>query len=181
MAVDMAKVMAALGFSEFAVAGHDRGGRVAYCLALDHPERVTRVAVLDVLPTELAWKHADANFTLGYWPWSRSNTCGIPASVRRAPMRRLCEIQHTLTQSAKSIAPARRWIGCMTRQISIPDEEFVAHCWHFGARAARSIHSINLNPARSPFGASGPTTCRGKPSKAGTFSPSSLLTRQRTS
>jgi haloacetate dehalogenase len=70
MATDMVEVMRKSGFATFAVAGHDRGGRVAYRLALDHPERVTRVAVLDVLPTEVAWAHADAKFAIGYWPWS---------------------------------------------------------------------------------------------------------------
>jgi haloacetate dehalogenase len=69
MAQDMVILMERLGFPRFSVAGHDRGGRVAYRLALDHPERVERVAVLDILPTDTAWKHADANFALGYWPW----------------------------------------------------------------------------------------------------------------
>lgn len=70
MAADMVRVMENLGFSRFAVAGHDRGGRVAYRLALDHPERVTRLAVLDVVPTGMAWARADADFALGFWPWS---------------------------------------------------------------------------------------------------------------
>ena len=48
MAADMVAAMARLGFDRFAVAGHDRGGRVAYRLALDHPRRVDRIAVLDV-------------------------------------------------------------------------------------------------------------------------------------
>src|SRR5215207_3437396 len=47
MARDMAAAMERLGFPRFAVAGHDRGGRVAYRLALDHPERVEKLAVLD--------------------------------------------------------------------------------------------------------------------------------------
>ena len=50
-AADMAGVMSALGFETFQLAGHDRGGRVAYRLALDHPARVTRLAVLDIVPT----------------------------------------------------------------------------------------------------------------------------------
>lgn len=70
MAADMVVVMARLGFPQFAVAGHDRGGRVAYRLALDHPERITRLAVLDVVPTGIAWARANADFTLGFWPWS---------------------------------------------------------------------------------------------------------------
>jgi haloacetate dehalogenase len=63
-------VMAHLGFDRFSVAGHDRGGRVAYRMALDHPERVDRLAVLDILPTETVWDRADARFALAYWPWS---------------------------------------------------------------------------------------------------------------
>ena len=70
MAQDMVQVMAQLGFARFAVAGHDRGGRVAYRMALDHPERVGRLAVLDILPTATVWDRADARFALSYWPWS---------------------------------------------------------------------------------------------------------------
>jgi haloacetate dehalogenase len=70
MAVDMMRVMERLGFRDFAVVGHDRGGRMAYRLALDHSERVTRLAVLDVVPTGMAWARANADFALGFWPWS---------------------------------------------------------------------------------------------------------------
>src|ERR1041385_1047355 len=55
MAHDMVGVMEQLGFPRFSVAGHDRGGRVAYRLALDHPGRVERLAVLDIVSTETAW------------------------------------------------------------------------------------------------------------------------------
>jgi pimeloyl-ACP methyl ester carboxylesterase len=51
MARDQVAVMTALGFERFGVTGHDRGGRVAYRLALDHPERVSRLALLDIVPT----------------------------------------------------------------------------------------------------------------------------------
>ena len=70
MAADMVKVMARLGFKRFAVAGHDRGGRVAYRMALDHPGSVSRLAVLDLVPTGAAWDRADASFALAFWPWS---------------------------------------------------------------------------------------------------------------
>lgn len=70
MAADMIEVMANLGFGRFAVAGHDRGGRVAYRMALDFPEHVDRLAVLDVVPTAAAWDRADARFALAFWPWS---------------------------------------------------------------------------------------------------------------
>ncbi len=70
MAEDMVQVMEQLGFPSFSVAGHDRGGRVAYRMALDHPDRVERLAVLDIVPTETAWERADARFALAYWPWT---------------------------------------------------------------------------------------------------------------
>ena len=70
LAVDMIRVMEELGFARFAVAGHDRGGRVAYRLALDHPDRVERLAVLDVIPTVEALDRADSCFALGFWPWT---------------------------------------------------------------------------------------------------------------
>lgn len=69
MARDMVAAMAQLGFDAFAVVGHDRGGRVAYRLALDHPACVSRLAVLDIVPTEAAWARANAEFAVGYWPW----------------------------------------------------------------------------------------------------------------
>jgi haloacetate dehalogenase len=70
MAKDMVDTMDALGFERFCIAGHDRGGRVAYRTALDHPERVERLAVLDVLPIDIMWERADARLALGFWPWS---------------------------------------------------------------------------------------------------------------
>ena len=70
MARDMVAVMTHFGFQRFGVIGHDRGGRVAYRLALDYPEHVEALAVLDIVPTETAWNHADARFALAFWPWS---------------------------------------------------------------------------------------------------------------
>ncbi|MDX8442239.1 alpha/beta fold hydrolase [Mesorhizobium australafricanum] len=70
MAADLVVLMETLGFRRFMVAGHDRGGRVAYRLALDHPDRVEKLAVLDIIPTADAWDRADARLALGYWPWS---------------------------------------------------------------------------------------------------------------
>jgi haloacetate dehalogenase len=69
MALDQIAVMRRLGFERFFVAGHDRGGRCAYRMALDHPERVMRLAVLDIVPTYEAYARADMAFGLGYWHW----------------------------------------------------------------------------------------------------------------
>src|SRR6266540_3765247 len=70
MARDMVAVMARLGHDRFAVAGHDRGGRVAYRAALDHPAVIRKLALLDVLPVDVVWDRADARFALAFWPWS---------------------------------------------------------------------------------------------------------------
>jgi haloacetate dehalogenase len=70
LARDMVAVMTRLGFERFSIAGHDRGGRVAYRAALDAPERVERLAVLDVVPIDEAWDRADDRLALGFWPWS---------------------------------------------------------------------------------------------------------------
>ena len=69
MAADQVAAMATLGFDRFAVAGHDRGGRVAHRMALDHPEVVTRLAVLDIIPTRVAFARTDAEFARAYYHW----------------------------------------------------------------------------------------------------------------
>jgi haloacetate dehalogenase len=69
MAADLVAAMAALGFQRFLVAGHDRGGRVAYRMALDYPEQVQRLAVLDIVPTAEVWKRIDRTSAVVYWHW----------------------------------------------------------------------------------------------------------------
>ena len=69
LALDQIQAMASLGYERFAVAGHDRGGRVAYRMALDHPDRVSALAVLDIVPTAEVWARADDRLALGYWHW----------------------------------------------------------------------------------------------------------------
>jgi haloacetate dehalogenase len=69
MGRDQLALMHHFGHERFSVAGHDRGGRVAYRLALDHPARVERLAVLDIIPTGEAFRRADMAFGLGYWHW----------------------------------------------------------------------------------------------------------------
>jgi haloacetate dehalogenase len=69
MAQDQVAVMRQLGFDRFFVAGHDRGGRCAYRLALDHPERVRKLAVLDIIPTGEAFRRTNMTFGLGFWHW----------------------------------------------------------------------------------------------------------------
>ncbi|MFD2762847.1 alpha/beta fold hydrolase [Micromonospora eburnea] len=70
IARDQLEVMRGLGYHQFRLVGHDRGARCAYRLALDAPDAVTRLAVLDVVPTGDAYRRADMRFSLGYWVWS---------------------------------------------------------------------------------------------------------------
>ena len=69
MATDQLAVMRALGFERFAVVGHDRGARVGHRLALDAPDAVRALAVLDIVPTRHIYAHADKEFGLGYYHW----------------------------------------------------------------------------------------------------------------
>jgi len=66
---DMAEVMSALGFEQFMLAGHDRGGRVAHRLALDHPARVSKVSFLDIIPTRTLFQATDQAIASGYYHW----------------------------------------------------------------------------------------------------------------
>jgi haloacetate dehalogenase len=70
MARAMVEVMQHLGHARFALAGHDRGARVAYRLALDHPDRLSRLAVLDILPTYDYWNRMDREFALRIYHWA---------------------------------------------------------------------------------------------------------------
>jgi haloacetate dehalogenase len=69
MARDQVELMRQLGFERFSVCGHDRGARCAYRLALDRPECVERLAVLDIVPTGDALRLADARFARAFWHW----------------------------------------------------------------------------------------------------------------
>ena len=70
MAEDMRAAMAALGYDRFHLAGHDRGGRVAYRLALDAPEAVDRLALLEILPTSEMWRAFDAPMAIRAYHWT---------------------------------------------------------------------------------------------------------------
>jgi haloacetate dehalogenase len=70
MARDLVQMMKVLGFDRFSLAGHDRGGRVGYRLALDHVDCIERLALLDIIPTGDVFNRADARFALTFWPWS---------------------------------------------------------------------------------------------------------------
>jgi haloacetate dehalogenase len=69
MARDMAELMTHFGFATFFVASHDRGARVAHRLALDHSDRILKLAILDIVPTIEHFERTDMSFALGYYHW----------------------------------------------------------------------------------------------------------------
>jgi haloacetate dehalogenase len=69
MASELVELMARLGFDRFSIVGHDRGGRVAYRMALDHPDVVTRLAVLNVIPTADQFERMTPETALDYLPF----------------------------------------------------------------------------------------------------------------
>ena len=70
MAQTMVEAMEQLGHVHFALAGHDRGGRVSYRLALDHPGRLSQLAVLDILPTYDYWERMNRLYALKIYHWT---------------------------------------------------------------------------------------------------------------
>ena len=69
MAGDMREVMGKLGYKTFAVAGHDRGGRVAHRMARDYPDTITHVALLDIVPTLAMYEKTNKKFATSYYHW----------------------------------------------------------------------------------------------------------------
>lgn len=109
MAVELVELMAKLGTRRFAVIGHDRGARVAYRLALDHPQRVTRVAVL-VVPTIDQFERMGTAPSLGYWPWFLlAQPAPFPERLLFAePGALLDHVFATWASNSKAIAAERR-------------------------------------------------------------------------
>lgn len=69
MAQDMVEAMAELGYDAFRVVGHDRGARVVHRMALDHPGRILKAAVLDIVPTRTMYRRANREFATAYYHW----------------------------------------------------------------------------------------------------------------
>ena len=165
MAGDLAALMTKLGFSRFMVAGHDRGGRVAYRLALVHPDRVEKLAALDIIPTADAWDRANARLARGYWLWSLlaqpeplpekiiaaaadaivdnalggwgSSPGAFPAAVRHAYVEALLDPAISM-RSARNIGRRRHSTASMTMPTGQPPGASPARCWRSGAGMARS-------------------------------------------
>lgn len=106
MAEDMVGLMAALGHERFALAGHDRGGRVGYRLALDHPGKLTRLAVLDIVPTHRMWAAMDARMALKAYHWSfLAQPAPLPEKLIGADPDFFLDATLASWTSARSLAP----------------------------------------------------------------------------
>lgn len=87
MGGDVIRLMEALGHVRFAVCGHDRGARVGYRLALDHPERVERLALLDILPTYRVWQNIKAGTTAAaHWAFLAGDEPGPETEILKDPL-----------------------------------------------------------------------------------------------
>lgn len=81
MALDVKLLMQSLGFARFAVVGHDRGGRVGHRLALDHPDAVERLSVLDIVPTHTVFRETTKELAAAYWHWFFFQAQDLPEAL----------------------------------------------------------------------------------------------------
>ncbi len=107
MAADMIEVMRQLGFPRFAVVGHDRGGRVAYRMALDHPEVVSKLAVLDIVTTHTMWTRMDKALATASYHWLfLMQPGGLPETmIGKDPGYYLCETLRRWARPGFEFAP----------------------------------------------------------------------------
>jgi haloacetate dehalogenase len=169
MAQAMIEVMEQLGHVHFALAGHDRGGRVAYRLALDHPGRLSRLAVLDILPTYDYWMKMDWRYALKIYHWTflaqpfplpetliggspdfflrqkmasqtkSKNLDAIDPRARWSIISRRSAIPPGCTRCARIIAPAPAPISRSTRRIASRATRSRSRCWRCGAMPASRV------------------------------------------
>lgn len=114
MGGDVIRVVEHLGHTRFALVGHDRGARVSYRLALDHPGRLTKLALLDIIPTIDMWERMDAKRAMQVYHWSfLAQPAPMPETlIGRAPTEWL---EHTLAS----------WTG--TKDLKGFDRRALAH------------------------------------------------------
>ena len=110
MAAELVELMRGLGHERFAVVGHDRGARVAYRLALDHPEHVRCAALLNVVPTIDQFERMGSGPSLGYWTWYLlAQPAPFPERVLLADPRAVLDhVFATWTSEPDAIGPAQR-------------------------------------------------------------------------
>src|SRR5215831_13690561 len=166
MAVAMIDVMEALGHARFNLAGHDRGGRVSYRLALDHPGRPIRLATLDIVPTYAMWHDLDARLAYRIWHWT---FLALPA-----PGPENIIGGDPVAFWDWKTAPGAPPISLMTRQTVKREPRSPARCWRCGAQAAFRARRRAL----STRGAIGQVRCVASRLTAGIICPKKIHRRR---
>ena len=195
MAKTIIEAMEQLGHVHFALAGHDRGGRVAYRLALDHPGRLSKLAVLDILPTLDYWERMNRLYALKIYHWTflaqpfplpetliggnpdfflkqkmasqtKSKDSRRHRSARAGALpRAVPRSLAACTRCARIIAPAPMPISRSTRPTATPARRSPSRCWRCGAMPA----SPAPRRRRSIPGRTGRPMCAARRSIAGIF------------
>ncbi len=106
MAKDVKDTMASLGFERFALVGHDRGARVAHRLAVDYPQAVKNLTVLDIVPTHTVFRDAGKELAAAYWHWFFFQVPDLPEimlansaeAFLRGMFRALCHRQDAIDE-----------------------------------------------------------------------------------
>jgi haloacetate dehalogenase len=152
MAKDIIALADRLGIDRFALAGHDRGGRVGYRLVLDHPGRVTKFCAIDIIPTLDAWEDMDTAATVSAFHWSfLAAKAPLPEEIiEQNPnlfygylISSNTAIRARFRHNAKTTAPAPPSIGCTTRPTATLVIKWTARYWCYGApviSATRPAH-----------------------------------------
>ena len=147
MARDQVAVMQALGFEHFAVAGHDRGARVGHRMALDFPDRVRKLAVLDIVPTHKIFSTVDKEVARRYWLWFfLSQPADLPESIIGAdPGRylRICLGAWSADSTRFSDEALAEYVRCLS------DPETI----HASCEDYRAAASIDLEHDEADLGA----------------------------
>jgi haloacetate dehalogenase len=128
MAGAMIEVMEALGFARFSLAGHDRGGRVGYRLALDHPGRLQRLAVLDIVTTFDMWHGMNAKLASRAWHWT---FLALPEPFPET----------LIGHDPKFFFDSRARAGAKTNTVSVFDPRALAH-YHAAYEDPLHIHAM---------------------------------------
>jgi haloacetate dehalogenase len=128
MAAAMIEVMQTLGFPRFRLAGHDRGGRVGYRLALDHPDRVERLAVLDIVTTWDMWHRMSAALAVRAWHWT---FLALPAPFPET----------LIGHDPQFFFDSRARAGAQAKSVSVFDPRALAH-YHAAYKDPARIHAM---------------------------------------
>jgi haloacetate dehalogenase len=128
MAAAMVHMMETLGFARFRLAGHDRGGRVGYRLALDHVGRLEQLAVLDIVTTWDMWHHMDARLAMRAWHWT---FLALPAPFPET----------LIGHDPKFFFDSRARAGAKANSTSIFDPRALAH-YHAAYEDPLRIHAM---------------------------------------